>query len=86
VGDGEDAMNGGRASVGVVPGRRDVDGVVVVAGGREPAVAAPAVGGDRGALGDARGDEALQVCARRRGNGSQPQQAERAFWSRPLRP
>jgi len=49
--------------------------VMVVAGGFEPAVAAPAVGRERGALGDVGRDEALQVGARRRGDGLEPQPA-----------
>ena len=52
LGEAEDEMDGGQALVGLAPRAREVDGVMVVAGGSEPLVTAPAVGGDRGALGD----------------------------------
>jgi hypothetical protein len=52
---------------------------MAVAGGVEPEVTAPAVGGDVGRLGDVGGDEPLEVRARRRGEGLEPQPASWRF-------
>src|SRR5436305_67578 len=60
----EDEMDAGQPERGVVPGRAENDGLVVVALGRQAEVAAPAVGGHGRRLGDTGGEEAFEALGR----------------------
>ena len=55
----EDEMDAGQPERGVAPGRAEIDGLVVVALGRQAEVAAPAVGGHGRRLGDVGGEEGV---------------------------
>ena len=75
----EDEMDGGQALVGLAPGAGELDDVMGVAGGLEPVVAAPTVGGDAGGRGDVGREERFEMRARRRGDDLEPQPAEPAL-------
>src|SRR5436305_5530261 len=78
LGEAEDEMDAGQPERGVAPGRAEIDGLVVVARGRQAEVAAPAVGGHGRRLGDTGGEEGFQALGRGVGQGGEPEPAETA--------
>jgi hypothetical protein len=71
-------VDGGEAERRVAPGGAEADGLVVVALGRQAAIAGPAIGGHRRGLGDLGGEEALEARGRGIGQHGQPEPAEAA--------
>src|SRR4051794_40252960 len=78
LGEAEDEMDAGQPERGVAPGRAEIDGLVVVARGRQAEVAAPAVGGHGRRLGDTGGEEGFRARGRGVGRGGEPEPAETA--------
>src|SRR3954452_13036459 len=74
----EDEMDAGQPERGVAPGRAEIDGLVVVAPGRQAEVAAPAVGGHGRRPGDVGGEEGVQARGRGVGQRGEPEPAEAA--------
>ena len=79
LGEAEDEVDRGQAQHGVAPGAAEIDRLVIVAGLAQPAIALPAVGGDRGGRRHIAGEEALQAFGRGVGDGREPQPAEPAL-------
>src|SRR4051794_21459836 len=78
LGEAGDGVDAGQPERGVAPGRAGIDGLVVVALGRQAEVAAPAVGGHGRRLGDTGGEEGVQALGPGAGRGGGPEPAEPA--------
>src|SRR4051812_6333501 len=74
----EHEMDAGQPERGVAPGRAEIDGLVVVARGRQAEVAAPAVGGHGRRPGDMGGEEGVQARGRGVGQRGEPEPADTA--------
>src|SRR3954447_13739155 len=74
----EDEMDAGQPERGGAPGRAEIDGLVVVAPGRQAEVAAPAVGGHGRRLGDMGGEGGVRARGRGVGQRGEPEPAETA--------
>src|SRR3954469_8324980 len=74
----EDEMDAGQPERGGAAGRAEIDGLVVVAPGRQAEVAAPAVGGHGRRPGDMGGEEGVQARGRGVGQRGEPEPAETA--------
>src|SRR5436305_8945293 len=74
----EDEVDAGQPERGVAPGRAEIDGLVVVARGRQAEVAAPAVRRHGRRPGDVGGEEGGQALGRGVGQQAEPEPAEAA--------
>ena len=76
LGEAEDEMDRGQAQHRVAPAAAEIDRLVLVAGRAQPAIALPAVGGDRGGRCHVAGEEARQAFGRGVWDGREAQPAE----------